>query len=107
MLNMISTSTYRHHKKEATYLYVSQQFGWEKLPEALQQQFPKDHLVIDFDMSPERKLARVDGTKVYDALASEGYFLQLPPADPNALQALEDHWVSKQQASFEKTSVHR
>ncbi len=106
MSAVIPTSTYRHAKKEATYLYLSQKLGWEKLPEALQQQFPNSHHVIDFDMHPERKLARADSQKVYQALLSDGYYLQLPPSDPAALQAMEDRWVSEQQAAFSKTSTN-
>lgn len=102
----IPTSTYRHFKKEATYLYLSQKLGWEKLPEALQQQFPQSHHVIDFDMTADRKLARVDGQKVYESLCNDGYYLQLPPSDPTALQAIEDRWVAEQQAAVSKTSAN-
>lgn len=105
MSTIIPTSTYRHHKKEATYLYLAQHLTWEKLPDALQQQFPKTNHVIDFDMTPERKLARVDGQKAYQALSTEGYYLQLPPSDPTALQVMEDRWVTEQQSSWLKTSV--
>lgn len=103
MSAVIPTSTYRHTKKEATYLYLAQKLGWDQLPEALQQQFPKTNHVIDFDMSPERKLARADSQKVYEALNNEGYYLQLPPSDANALQAIEDRWVSEQQATLAQT----
>lgn len=106
MSDVIRTSTFRHHKKEATYLYLSQHFAWEKLPQTLQQQFPKTHHVIDFDMTPERKLARADSQKVYQSLSQEGYFLQLPPSDPQALQAMEDRWVSEQQAALAQTSAN-
>lgn len=104
MTQVIPTSTYRHNKKEATYLYVAQSFKWEQLPEALQQQFVVSNKVIDFDMSPERKLARADSHSVYQALSTQGYYLQLPPSDPNALQALEDRWVAEQQTTLAKTS---
>jgi uncharacterized protein len=103
----IPTSTYRHAKKEATYLYLSQKLGWEKLPETLQQQFPNSNHVIDFDMHPDRKLVRADSQKVYKALMSDGYYLQLPPSDLNAIQAMEDRWVSEQQVALSKTSANR
>lgn len=102
----IPTSTYRHFKKEATYLYLSQKLGWEKLPKTLQEQFPQSHHVIDFDMTADRKLARADNQKVYESLCNNGYYLQLPPSDPNALQAMEDRWVSEQQARLSKTSAN-
>lgn len=105
MSAIIPTSTYRHLKKEATYLYLAQSLAWEKLPEALQQQFPKDNHIIDFEMTIDRKLARADSQKVYESLAREGYYLQLPPTDANALQAMEDRWVTEQQAALSKTSA--
>ena len=106
MSAVIPTSTYRHAKKEATYLYLSQKLDWEKLPEALQQQFPQSHHIIDFDMSADRKLARADSQKVYESLCNDGYYLQLPPSDPSALQAMEDRWVTEQQAALSRTSTN-
>jgi uncharacterized protein YcgL (UPF0745 family) len=107
MSQTIATSTYRHHKKEATYLYLSQHLGWEKLPEALKQQFPVENHVIDFDMTQDRKLARIESRKVYEALSKDGYYLQLPPSDTNAIQAMEDRWVHEQEAHLTKTSAIR
>jgi uncharacterized protein YcgL (UPF0745 family) len=91
----IATSTYRHNRKENTYLFVTQNMKWEDLPEALRQQFSIDAKVIDFDMSPTRKLARSDSQVVWTALTTQGYYLQMPPSDPNALQVLEDAFISK------------
>jgi uncharacterized protein YcgL (UPF0745 family) len=91
----IATTTYRHNRKENTYLFVVQNMKWEDLPEALRQQFSVDAKVIDFDMSPARKLARSDSQVVWTALTTQGYYLQMPPSDPNALQMMEDAFISK------------
>jgi hypothetical protein len=91
----ITTTTYRHNRKENTYLFVAQNMKWEDLPEALRQQFSVDAKVIDFDMSPSRKLARSDSKVVWTALTTQGYYLQMPPSDPNALQMMEDAFISK------------
>jgi hypothetical protein len=99
MTNSIATSTYRHNRKENTYLFVRQDFNWDDLPEALRQQFSVDAKVIDFDMTPTRKLARAASAQVWAALTEQGYYLQMPPADPLALKAMEDGWVAQQEAS--------
>lgn len=91
----IATSTYRHNKKENTYLFVANNTQWDDLPEALRQQFSLDAKVIDFDMTPTRKLARADNQQVWTALSTQGYYLQMPPSDANALQAMEDAFISK------------
>jgi hypothetical protein len=95
----ITTSTYRHNRKENTYLFVSHRIKWETLPEALRQQFSIDAKVVDFEMTPTRKLARSDSKQVWTALETQGYYLQMPPSDPFALQALEDAFISKIESS--------
>lgn len=94
-LTTITTSTYRHNRKENTYLFIAHSTKWETLPEALRQQFSLDAKVIDFEMTPTKKLARSDSKQVWNALTTQGYYLQMPPSDPNALQALEDAFISK------------
>jgi uncharacterized protein YcgL (UPF0745 family) len=98
----IATSTYRHNSKENTYLFVVSTLKWETLPEPLRQQFSDDAKVIDFDMTPNKKLARADSQKVWDALSTQGYYLQMPPSDPNELKAREDAYISQLESS--KTS---
>jgi len=91
----IATSTYRHNRKENTYLFLASTMKWDDLPEALRTQFSIEAKVIDFDMSPTRKLARADSQQVWTALSTQGYYLQMPPSDANALQAMEDAFISK------------
>lgn len=91
----IPTTTYRHNRKENTYLFVVSDTKWEMLPEALRQQFSVDAKVIDFEMTPTRRLARADSQQVWHALTTQGYYLQMPPSNPNALQAIEDAYISQ------------
>jgi hypothetical protein len=37
--------------------------------------------VIDFDLTPERKMARGDAKIVYEAMTTKGYYMQMPPAE--------------------------
>lgn len=105
MSQTIATTTFRHQKKEGTYLYMADQLTWDKLPEALQQAFPQSHLVVSFEMSADKKLARADGARVYAALKEQGFYVQMPPSDPVAAQALEEEWVAKRQAELAQTSA--
>jgi uncharacterized protein YcgL (UPF0745 family) len=53
-------------------------------------------------MTPNKRLARADSQKVWDALSTQGYYLQMPPSDPNELKAREDAYISQLESS--KTS---
>ncbi len=61
------------------YLYLAKEEGFEEVPEPLMQRFGQPQFVLELDLSPERKLARVEVTKVIGALEENGFFLQMPP----------------------------
>ena len=66
-------------KKPDTYLFVSKSQKFEDLPSELQDSFGQHELVLEMELSPERNLARADATRVLSAIASRGFYLQLPP----------------------------
>jgi uncharacterized protein YcgL (UPF0745 family) len=72
-------SIYRSAKVEGMYLFVDKAEGLARVPEALLQRFGKSELAMTLLISPERKLARADAATVLDAIAQQGFFLQLPP----------------------------
>jgi hypothetical protein len=78
-MTTMTVSVYKSPKKAELYLYVPQQDGLEKLPGELLVMFGEPAHVIDFELSPDRKLAREDSQKVLDALHSKGYYMQMPP----------------------------
>lgn len=94
----IATIVYRHPKKEGMFLMVSQQTEWKALPLELQGAFADQHEVTRFDMVPNKKLARVNGALVYQALVDQGFFVQMPPADLNSLYMAEEAWIAQQEA---------
>lgn len=69
---------YKSLKKDYLYLYVTQKDDFSKVPEALLQSFGKMEFVMELELSPERKLAREDASKVIASLTSQGFFIQLP-----------------------------
>lgn len=81
----IQVSAYRSPKKDALYLFVPQEEGLEKLPKELLTMFGEPTHVIDFELTPERKMAREDAKTVYESVQSKGYFMQMPPTDVEKL----------------------
>ena len=66
-------------KKPDTYLYVGKSRKFEDLPSELRDSFGQHELVLEVELWPERNLARADATQVLLAIASRGFYLQLPP----------------------------
>ena len=67
-------------KKLDTYLYLDKSQNFEELPSALRDSFGQYELVLEMELSPERKLARADANQVLADIASKGFYLQLPPS---------------------------
>lgn len=78
---MINVSAYRSPKKDELYLFVPQEKGLEELPKELLVMFGEPSHVIDFELTPEKKLPREDAATVYQALEQKGYYLQMPPTE--------------------------
>lgn len=74
---------YRSNRKLETYLYLAKQDGFEALPEPLRKVFGPPEFVMELELSPERQLARENTLDVMNHLKTEGFFLQMPPADIN------------------------
>jgi uncharacterized protein len=70
---------YRSPKKAAAYLYLSRQDDFSKVPSGLLKLFGKPELALEFDLTPERKLAVVSAADVIQSLDQQGYYLQMPP----------------------------
>ena len=66
-------------KKLDTYLYLDKLQNFEELPSALRDSFGQYELVLEMELSPERKLARADTNQVLSDIALKGFYLQLPP----------------------------
>lgn len=71
---------YKSPKKDEMYLYVRKADGLSRVPEALLAMFGKPKHYVTLLLTPERKLARAEATKVIAEVAEKGYYLQMPPA---------------------------
>lgn len=76
-------SVYRSPKKEGMYLYVPKQDPFERVPEELLQSFGTPGHVMDLELTPERKLARVNAVDVLNGVLQNGFYLQMPPLEQN------------------------
>lgn len=95
MSQKIPTIAYRTAQKQGMYLFVHAQHKWEDLPEALRQQFISPEEVTRFEMTPERRLANADGKRVWEALHTNGFYLQMPS---DKAELVEDRWIAEREA---------
>ena len=77
---MVPCWVYRSPRKQEMYLYLAEEDAFDKVPDALLERFGQPILVIELELSPERKLAREDVNTVIANLRSQGFHLQLPPS---------------------------
>lgn len=73
---------YKSLRKADAYLYVAEADDFTAVPVILRDRLGRLEFVMELQLTPERKLARADAAQVIDALSGQGYYLQLPPADP-------------------------
>ncbi|MCK5893006.1 MAG: YcgL domain-containing protein [Endozoicomonadaceae bacterium] len=83
-------SIYRSSANDEMYLYVDKQKGVSAAPEGLMKPFGKPIHIMDMLLTPERKLSREVCAKVMDNIQSQGYHLQMPPADNSYRQILPE-----------------
>ena len=71
---------YKGNKKAEMYLYVPLDSNLQDLPEQLINSFGELELVMKLELSPSRKLARVDVATVIENIQQKGFYLQMPPS---------------------------
>lgn len=76
---ILDCEVFRCARQAEMYLYLRAGLKPDALPEALLKLTGRLTPVMPLQLSPERKLARVDVSKVIEQLVSEGYYLQMPP----------------------------
>ncbi len=76
---MTACIVYRCGKQDEMYLYLRADLKQEDIPEPLRQRTGRLTEVMRLQLTPERRLARVDVLRVIERLSSDGWYLQLPP----------------------------
>ncbi|MBV8043367.1 YcgL domain-containing protein [Pluralibacter sp.] len=77
---------YRSTKRDQTYLYVEKKDDFSRVPEELMQGFGQPKLAMILPLDGRKKLVNASLDKVKQALADQGYYLQLPPPPENLLK---------------------
>ena len=76
---------YRSGRRQDTYLYLPERDDFSKVPEALMQVFGTPEFALEFELTPERRLAREDPRQVLANLHERGFHLQMPPQNERPL----------------------
>jgi uncharacterized protein YcgL (UPF0745 family) len=80
-MDMIMVSAYKSPKKQELFLFVPKEKDLEDLPDELLVMFGEPTHIIDFELTPDRKMARGDAAIVYEAMQSKGFYMQMPPSE--------------------------
>ncbi|WP_428310809.1 YcgL domain-containing protein [Hydrocarboniphaga sp.] len=78
-MNPIECVVYRCSKQQDMYVYLRADLLPADLPAALRARTGSLSQVMLLELTPQKKLARVDVQRVMAELAGPGYYLQLPP----------------------------
>lgn len=68
-------------RKAGTYLYMPSDMPTDELPEALLQLLGELRVILEIEVSPDRRLARCTGAEVLEGISDKGYYLQIPPSE--------------------------
>ena len=71
---------YKSLKRPDTYIYLAKKDGFDVLPQSLSDRFGVLELALEFELLPNRRLARTEASVVIQAINDTGFYLQLPPS---------------------------
>lgn len=67
---------YKSRRKTDTYLYLSAHDAFDAVPEPMQASLRPWQFVLEFDLTPERRLPRIDAAVLENHLIHQGFHLQ-------------------------------
>lgn len=82
----MKTWIYRSSRREGLYLYLAKRDAFDDVAGPIMARMGRVELVMELELTPDRRLAREDVASVRANLQSLGYHVQLPPD--------EDNWAS-------------
>jgi uncharacterized protein YcgL (UPF0745 family) len=69
---------YKSLRKSDTYLFVTQKGEFSHIPSALMKVFGTPEFAMEFELTPNRKLAAANAREVIEFLSQQGFYLQMP-----------------------------
>jgi len=88
-VQQLTVWVYKGSRRADTYLYVSEENGFQRVPEDLLTALGTLELVMQIELDERRRLARVDTKEVIKSVSRVGYFLQLAPIEPQGERKLQ------------------
>lgn len=73
---------YRCSRKPDLYIYLAEKDDFSSVPADILKSLGNVEFTLELTLSPERKLAREQASRVMENLAEHGFHLQLPDAIP-------------------------
>ncbi|RMG51812.1 MAG: YcgL domain-containing protein [Gammaproteobacteria bacterium] len=70
---------YRSSRKADTYVYLPRKDDFSDIPEELMRILGRLEFALEFELTPERRLAQEDPQQVLRSLEERGFHLQMPP----------------------------
>ena len=80
---------YKGSLRAETYLYVPAENDFERVPTELLDAMGRLELVMELEIHEQRRLARVDARDVMKSVSKVGYFLQMPPVEPEGRRRIQ------------------
>jgi len=78
---------YGSERQDGMYLYLGGDAAFDPVPMELREYFGSPRFVMTLELTADRPLARVDAGEVLRQLGEKGYYLQLPPSEPQTRTA--------------------
>ena len=78
---------YKSRRKPDTYLYLAEHDAFDAVPEPMQVTLRPWQFVLEFDLTPDRRLPRIDARVLQNNLVSQAFHLLFPDNVPDALVA--------------------
>lgn len=85
---------YKGELQENHYLYLPEEINetvLDQLPAALVELLGDLHLVVEFELTPQRELPQADSQQVLEDIQRFGFYLQMPKKD---MLAEEEKWFN-------------
>lgn len=73
------TFVYKSGRKSDTYVYLRERDAFASIPESIRASLGELSFVLEFMLTPERKLAQTDAAVLRTNLAAHGFHIQFPP----------------------------
>jgi len=79
---------YRSEKKADCYLFINTPVEKFELPDIVRTVVGDLHFVMELDIKLDTKLALSKASVVLEAFEQQGFYIQMPPAEPHPVDAL-------------------